>query len=134
MITKFIERFESKKESLRNELSLIFNNDGYVNYDKLFNMLVQSLVDDNDYSYPDPERIVKIDHGDYQGTLVFVVGASGYQPSKYWATTVGYGSCSGCDTLQDLLDSSVIEKKVDGCMTLMLHMLQKMKPIHTEYT
>lgn len=49
---------------------------------------------------PHPERIHQIDDGDYQGTLIFVIGAGGYQPSRYWYVKVGYGSCSGCDTLQ----------------------------------
>lgn len=48
----------------------------------------------------DKERITKIDHGDYQGTLVFVVGAEGYQPYDYWYVKVGYGSCSWCDALE----------------------------------
>lgn len=45
----------------------------------------------------DPERITQINHGDYQGTLVFVVGGEGYQPWEHWYVTVGYGSCSSCD-------------------------------------
>jgi hypothetical protein len=48
---------------------------------------------------------------------------------------VGYGSCSGCDTLQNLIDYSDVEddsaetikEKVDGLMTLALHIVQNMR-------
>lgn len=48
----------------------------------------------------DPERITEIDHGNYQGTLLYVIGAEGYQPDRFWYVKVGYGSCSGCDELE----------------------------------
>lgn len=39
---------------------------------------------------------------DYQGTLLYMIPFDTYQPneSEYLMTYVGYGSCSGCDTLQ----------------------------------
>lgn len=72
---------------------------------------------------PDPERIHQIDDGDYQGTLVFVIGAQGYQPSTYWATSVGYGSCSGCDALEDAWGYGD-QHDYEGLYSLTLHMLQ----------
>lgn len=49
-------------------------------------------------------HITEIDDGDYQGTLVYLIPFDTYQPSEgdYLMTYVGYGSCSGCDTLQDI--------------------------------
>ena len=81
-----------------------------------------TVDDDKDYPCPDIERITKIDHGSYQGTILFIIGATGYQPSEYWAVFVSYGSCSGCDTLQ------AADSKED-LYTLALHMLQRMKSI-----
>lgn len=48
------------------------------------------------------ENIIVVDNGDYQGTLLFLIPRDTYQPSEdeYLMTYVGYGSCSGCDTLQ----------------------------------
>lgn len=50
----------------------------------------------------DAENITVVDNGDYQGTLLFLIPRDTYQPSEdeYLMTYVGYGSCSGCDTLQ----------------------------------
>ena len=50
----------------------------------------------------DAENITVVDNGDYQGTQLFLIPEDTYQPSEseYLMTYVGYGSCSGCDTLQ----------------------------------
>jgi hypothetical protein len=54
----------------------------------------------------DTWKIVQIDHGDYQGTLLFLIPLDTYQPSEneYLMTYAGYGSCSGCDTLMSIQD------------------------------
>lgn len=48
------------------------------------------------------DGITMIDNGDYQGTLLFMLPFDTDQPAEYeyLMTYVGYGSCSGCDTLQ----------------------------------
>ena len=53
----------------------------------------------------DANSISEIDNGDYQGTLIYLIPQEIYQPSEYeyLITYVGYGSCPGCDTLQDIL-------------------------------
>ena len=92
-------------------------------YLSLLTKAISLTVDkDNDYPCPDIRRITEIDHGDFQGTILFIIGATGYQPSEYWAVFVSYGSCSVCDTLQ------AAESKED-LYTLALHMLQSMKLI-----
>ena len=86
---------------------------------------------------PDPERITEIDHGDYQGTLIYIIGATGYQPDTYWSTSVSYGSCSGYDTLQAIKfnwegsDEKQPPDAVKKVMDLALHIIQKMKLIHS---
>ena len=49
-------------------------------------------------------RMTRIDDGEYQGVLLFVVPFNTYQPCEweYLMTAVSYGSCSGCDTLQNI--------------------------------
>lgn len=63
-----------------------------------------SDVDCHDDYYWNSEKITEIDNGDYQGTLLFLIPKETYQPSEYeyLMTYVGYGSCSGCDTLQHI--------------------------------
>lgn len=60
-------------------------------------------------------RITQIDDGDYQGTLLFVIPFDTYQPEEreYLMTFVGYGSCSGCDTLLNLQATSDVIGKED---------------------
>lgn len=72
----------------------------------------------------DHENIREIDDGHYQGTLVYIINETGYQPSSYFATSVSYGSCSGCDTLQSITMSDNVEQRIKDYMTLILHMVQ----------
>lgn len=101
------------------------------NYKEVVRAVVEMLASDGDeYERPDPERIHEIDDGDYQGTLVYVIGAGGYQPDRYWYVKVGYGSCSGCDTLQAISEYSSDppnDKQVSEYMTLALHIVQGMR-------
>lgn len=96
---------------------------------------VMVILGEEDYSSfykPDPTRIRVADDGDYQGTLLFIIGADGYQPDHYWAVKVSYGSCSGCDTLQSIQDYSSdtpSESQVNDYMTLSLHIVQGLKEI-----
>ena len=69
--------------------------------------------------------------GSYSGTLVYVIGEGGYEPSDYWYVKISYGSCSGCDTLQrildDLWDEEAKEQQTQDYMTLALHVVQGLK-------
>lgn len=99
MIQKFVDRLMAKEQGLREG----FRAKQPESYKDIVEAVVRAIVDDEDsYEEPDPSRIVEIDHGHYQGTLLYVVGANSYQPSLYWYVFVGYGSCSGCDTLESI--------------------------------
>jgi len=76
----------------------------------------------------DPQRVRKVNFGDYQGTLLLVVGGTGYQPRNHWVTVVAYGSCGGCDTLQSIQDGAA-SNRAEGYYTLALHMLQQLKEV-----
>jgi len=78
---------------------------------------------------PDPERITEVDHGDYQGTLVFVVGEEGYQPSTYWTMVCSYGSCSGCDTIEKIMTIKTTTGRAREYADLALHLIQKIKEV-----
>lgn len=129
MIKKFVERWDNGgKDAFKAK----FAAEHPRSYEALVKAVIEILASDNEYDGPDPERITVIDHGDYQGTMVFVVGAGGYQPSTYWATSVGYGSCSGCDTLQaisDYSDDPPTEEQLKEYADLALHAIQRMKQI-----
>lgn len=126
MIEKFVEIWDAKKDNLKKKYSEEPPN----SYDQIVHDLVEMLANDEEYGErPDPNRITVIDHGDYQGYRLWVVGANGYQPSTYWATSSYYGSCSGCDTFQAIQgyrwEGKPDEKEVEGYMILALHLLQR---------
>lgn len=128
MIQKFVARFMAKKGELKN----IFLQKHPKNYENIVKSVISLITSKDDYAElnPDPERIHVINDGDYQGTLVFVIGAKGYQPSKYWYAKICYGSCSGCDTLERIKDCSSdnpTSEQVNDYLTLALHIVQGIK-------
>jgi hypothetical protein len=61
---------------------------------------------------------------------VYVIAATGYQPSDYWYVKISYGSCAVCDTLERIRDYSVgkpTAKQACDYMTLALHIVEGLK-------
>ena len=134
MIEKFTKRWFERKDSVQEKFEAKLPS----SYSDIVLAVVEMLNDENEYETPDPARIHEIDDGDYQGTLVYVIGAAIYQPSTYWYVKVGYGSCSGCDTLESILSGNWgheteeekkawKDKAVSQLMTLALHIVQGLK-------
>lgn len=131
MIEEFVKAWDARK----GEIEAQFRTKRPDDYSDIVKAVVTILnADSGSYDKPDPERITSIDHGDYQGTLLFVISGSGYQPDNYWFVKVGYGSCSGCDTLQAIQGwgEEIPEKEVADYMTLALHILQGIKVLGGE--
>jgi hypothetical protein len=131
MIDSFVKQWEAKKDTLRAKFAAAHPED----YAAIVKGVVELLDSDDYYESPDSERVHQIDDGDYQGTLVFVIGAKGYQPSEYWYVKVGYGSCSGCDALENIRSYSGVsptQSQIDDYMTLALHILQGIKKMGDE--
>ena len=127
MIRKFVDAWDSRKQEVREK----FERKHPDSYADIVRAVVSILGED--YGAPDPTRITCIDHGEYQGTLLFVIGAEGYQPDNYWYVKVNYGSCSGCDTLQAICqysDDPPTDSQVDEYMTLALHIVQGLKSMN----
>ena len=125
MIKEFVERWEARKDELRQQFAA-----GHPeSYEAIVKEVVK-LVAGDDWRKPDAENIKALDFGDYQGNLVFVIPADGYQPSTFWYVVVGYGSCSGCDTLESIRSYSSDPpnaEQVNDYMTLALHIVQGIK-------
>ena len=122
MIKRFVDSYSDNKQLFIDELSREHPND----YRDLVRMVVEHLPEVNGHR-PDPERIHEIDDGDYQGTLVYVIGERGYQPSTYWYVRIYYGSCSGCDTFQSIRgwkDGRPNEEQVRDYLSLLLNITQ----------
>lgn len=127
MIEKFAHAFQ---ETGYDEFVEKYQQDHPGSYDGIFDDVVDFLAREFDYGVgPDPERVTVIDHGDYQGTRVWVVATQGYQPYTYYVAKVGYGSCSGCDTYEAIRSYSSdkpTEEQARDYATLALHMVQSM--------
>jgi hypothetical protein len=99
----------------------------------LFEYVVNPYLEENEKRVYDLEKIHEIDDGDYQGSLLYVIPLSTYQPScyDYLVTYLEYGSCPFCDLLEGLLSLSKgeipDEDQVSDFMTLCLHLLQRCK-------
>ena len=121
------------EERLKDDCSL-----NSCNYDYLFKLVVECILNGGninefgacDYNW-NVDEITVIDNGDYRGTLIFIVPRKTYQPSEgdYLITYVGYGSCSGCDTLQYIQkwnDNPPTEQQLKDYMMLCKDMLCNM--------
>ena len=129
MITQAVEQFNMRKTNLREALS----GKHVTDYEELVKMVVAHL---SCAALPlDPTRVHEINDGEYQGILLFVIGATGRQPSDYWYVKVSYGSCSGCDTLRSISGYSgapPTKQQLDDYMTLALHIVQGLKKMDGE--
>ena len=126
MITEFTDRFIVA----RPQVGAAFRAGHPDDYKAIVKLVIETITREDEYDDPDPERIHEIDDGDYQGTLVYVIGAKGYQPSRYWYVRVSYGSCSGCDTLEAIRgysDEPPTDEQVREYWTLALHVAQGLR-------
>ena len=134
MIEKFTKRWFERNHEVRAKFEAQIPN----HYTDIVKAVVEMLHDEGEYGSIDPNCIHVIDDGDYQGTLLYVIGDSGYQPSNYWYVKIGYGSCSACDTLQAITEGNWgheseeeaqawKKQAVDQLMTLALHIVQGLK-------
>jgi len=136
MIKEFVKAWDINKAKLE-EYIKTHKQEEYDSYEKLVKILFQIVI--NPYFKEilrldvwDCEYIHVIDDGDYQGTQIFLIPSTPYQPTveDYVITHQYYGSCSGCDTLLAIMnyDKGIpTEEQVKDYMTLELHILQRCK-------
>lgn len=135
MIKEFIDLWEENKAELEGYFKTTVQSE-YDDYADLVRLVVEKIINKREEDYIENKydigKMTIIDHGDYQGTILFIIPEDIYQPSnyEYIYTSVGYGSCSGCDTLQSISgydDELPNEQQVSDYMTLCLHLIQKFK-------
>lgn len=134
MIKEFVNQWDKNKKVLE-EYFRTHKQEEYNEYLKIVKLLIQyvlnkGLNDDWDEIKINPDTLTEIDFGDYQGILIYVFAEDTYQPStnETFYTSVAYGSCSGCDTLQAIqeygLEEFPNEEQIEGYMKLSLDILQ----------
>lgn len=96
------EMWSKNEELLKQALTFEKLNDLY--YEDLVKLTIKWVLNggENNFGNWDYNNIKCIDDGDYQGTKLYLIPKNTYQPAEYeyLMTYVGYGSCSGCDTLE----------------------------------
>lgn len=137
MIKSFIKSWEKNKDKLE-EFLKTHRQEEYDSYEKLVKLIFEIVInpDVNVYRFNqyNIEEIDVLNHGDYCGTLIFILHMDDYEPDLdgYVYTWVDYGSCSGCDTLLGINryeDGLPNERQVEDYMTLCLHLVQHCKPM-----
>ena len=147
MIKEFVKAWNVNKD----ELITYFTENIPSDYEDIFKALVVKVINpylldelNSAIDYPlseglNEKAITKIDDGDYQGTQLFIIPCANYQPDMgdYYVTSVWYGSCSGCDTFEGIVDDYDLykdkitetnrKKAAKQFQTLALHMLQQMR-------
>ena len=95
------DKWSKNEELLKQALSLEKLDN--LDYEDLVRLSVKWILNsgENNRGNWDCDNIKCIDDGDYQGTQLYLIPKNTYQPEEYeyLMTYVGYGSCSGCDTL-----------------------------------
>ena len=121
MIKEFIKRYNDNKASLEDHI----RSTRPESYKDVVEAVCKVIGSGEDFTL-DHNNIREIDDGHYQGTLIYVIPEQGYQPSTYYYLTMGYGSCSFCDLLQNIQDEPE-EKQIKSFMSLTLHIVQSLK-------
>ena len=106
MIKYALKKWDENKDVLRNAIQQTEKDKRCTwDYKEIVKLVCRYIFNEN-ATDKDPKinigGITMIDNGCYQGTLLFMMPFDTYQPAEYeyLMTYVGYGSCSGCDTLQ----------------------------------
>ena len=128
MNKEFVKKFMDGKSKLRET----FKDAPPTTYDQIVRAVID-IINPHDEPYlPSLYNFHIIDDGDYQGTIVYIIGEADYQPSNYWYVKVEYGSCSVCDTLlaiQEDITGSPTSEQLDAYMTLALYIVQGLKEL-----
>jgi hypothetical protein len=144
MLKFCVEQWDKNKKKLEKHITENLWMWNEFEYKEVVEKVVEYIFNDDESDYSDAydsENITQIDNGDYQGTLLYIIPRKTYQPSEdeYLMTFVGYGSCSGCDTLQSVQDVNEEDEKskegfVKDMMFLCLHIIQNtIKPYNYSY-
>ena len=128
------EKWAKNKDKLKARLANTPQEE-YDEYVTLLKIAIEEVLNDEEKKF-DTADIETKRFGYYQGDYLFVFHEEDdFYPElwEYYYTTVAYGSCSCCDTLQHITDIDgdywglPNEKQLNGYMTLCLHMLQRIK-------
>ena len=133
MIQEFVDRFMSRRESLR----AVFARRHPESYKQIVEMVIATIAkDEYGEDILDPSRIYEItDEAASVSDTLFVIVGDCFM--GFWAVKIFYGSCEECDILAGIRDYAEDEDKpseeqVKDYMTLALHIVQGLVAIGGE--
>jgi hypothetical protein len=133
MIKEIINKWDLHKSKLENYFATT-NQSEYSTYENIVKKTIEIIINTNDFDYDNyaVDKMTVINHGDYQGTQLFIIPKDTYLLSieDYLFVHNYYGSCSGCDALQSIQqydDGLPTEEQIKDYMLLSLHLIQEMR-------
>ena len=126
MISEIIADFEANKNRIKGKLSEVHPSDYTQLVLWVFGCIGATGNDNWLRAKPDLDRIMVINNGGYQGNQLFI--APERNGDGFYLVCVGYGSCSGCDTLEGIRkyqEGRPTIQQTEDYMTLCLHIAQK---------
>ena len=132
MIKYFVKAWENNKENLREYFKNNKQEEYCNSYEDILKAIIDNVLNKENIKFVSDDTDV-IDYGDYQGTQIITFHVGTYQPTvdDTFYTSVYYGSCSGCDTLQAIRswddDKLPTEEQLNDYMELALDMIQNIK-------
>lgn len=132
MMKLMLQQWERNKDHLLSRLINFLKSyeDTYysITYRDLVELIFDAILNDDEENFDykvNVKNITEIDDGDYQGTVLYMIPFDSYQPAEYeyFLTYIGYGSCSGCDTLLGILEEENKEQQLNDFLKLSLDII-----------
>lgn len=128
MEKKFVALWDKNKSKLESALREGLKEEyWYFDYSQLMELVITNILNEGDYKF---KIHTTLDTNDYQGEMAFIFGTEEISYIEdLFITTVSYGSCSGCDTLQAALHCDEFDDVIKNIMLLALHLIQDARPL-----
>ena len=149
MNDEVIRQWDRNKENFKSVLDQKVREGSFIyEYPDLLSLLIKHVINHhlpkkNEFSpglHPladEEDKITTIQVGQWNGEYLFILRPKDNDyasVSQLWITKVFYGSCSGCDMMQDAdYGTSDPSRKVELLMNISLGLIQELKPMSILY-
>jgi hypothetical protein len=135
MIKELVKKWDKNKDKLEQYFKETPMSE-FESYESIFKKLIEFVINDEQEYWKNYnlEKLIVIESGGYSGTMLFIITRNDFDGlSDCIATTLDYGSCSLCDTMEYIIsqgfDKYANKEQIKGFMMLALNLLQNMKKL-----